>query len=252
MHTPFRRFCAGMGVRVSDALGGCQVASSYGSAAVRRAALCSAVAGLLLSACADTYHSPAEAGDPQRKGVSRQQRAQVRRQPGGRSRPAAGQRAAARPSRRPPTRSSTRAASRAWGRCCWTTSCRLSARRRGSRTRSTRRCARPNTKAQDIICIGRRIDGTWKHLAGARVQPYACKIGAEVARDHRRAAHQRHQRRALFHRQRYRRPERPDDQRDQPALDLDHHQAARVVPGVRGLYSPADMPPSTASAAPVT
>ena len=32
-------------------------------------------------------------------------------------------------------------------------------------------------KAQDVICIGRRIDGSWKHLAGARVQPYACKIG---------------------------------------------------------------------------
>ena len=48
-----------MGVRVSDALGGCQVASSCGSAAVRRAALCSAVAGLLLSACADTHSAPA-------------------------------------------------------------------------------------------------------------------------------------------------------------------------------------------------
>ena len=34
-----------------------------------------------------------------------------------------------------------------------------------------------NVKAQDVICIGRRIDGTWKHLAGARVQPYVCKIG---------------------------------------------------------------------------
>ena len=32
-------------------------------------------------------------------------------------------------------------------------------------------------KAQDVICIGRRIDGSWKHLAGARVQPYVCKIG---------------------------------------------------------------------------
>jgi hypothetical protein len=30
---------------------------------------------------------------------------------------------------------------------------------------------------QDVTCIGRRIDGGWKHLAGARVQPYACKIG---------------------------------------------------------------------------
>ena len=34
-----------------------------------------------------------------------------------------------------------------------------------------------NVKAQDVICIGRRIDGTWKHLAGTRVQPYVCKIG---------------------------------------------------------------------------
>jgi hypothetical protein len=34
-----------------------------------------------------------------------------------------------------------------------------------------------NAKARDIICIGRRIDGSWKHLAGARVQPYVCKIG---------------------------------------------------------------------------
>ena len=34
-----------------------------------------------------------------------------------------------------------------------------------------------NAKAQDVICIGRRIDGSWKHLAGARVQPYVCKIG---------------------------------------------------------------------------
>jgi hypothetical protein len=29
----------------------------------------------------------------------------------------------------------------------------------------------------DITCIGRRIDGGWRYLAGARVQPYACQIG---------------------------------------------------------------------------
>ena len=98
MHTPFRRVCAGMGVRVSDALGGCQVASSCGSAAVRRAALCSAVAGLLLSACADTHSSPGQAGDPQREGDAELQRAETCPQPRGCRGTSAGQGAAARPS----------------------------------------------------------------------------------------------------------------------------------------------------------
>ncbi len=34
-----------------------------------------------------------------------------------------------------------------------------------------------NKMPKDITCIGKRIDGRWKHLAGARVQPYVCKIG---------------------------------------------------------------------------
>ena len=33
------------------------------------------------------------------------------------------------------------------------------------------------TRARDVVCIGRRIDGSWKYLAGARVQPYVCRIG---------------------------------------------------------------------------
>jgi hypothetical protein len=33
------------------------------------------------------------------------------------------------------------------------------------------------TTARDVVCIGRRIDGSWKYLAGARVQPYVCRIG---------------------------------------------------------------------------
>jgi hypothetical protein len=35
-----------------------------------------------------------------------------------------------------------------------------------------------NKTAQDITCIGKRIDGRWRHLAGARVQPYTCRFGA--------------------------------------------------------------------------
>ena len=31
--------------------------------------------------------------------------------------------------------------------------------------------------ARDITCIGKRIDGRWRHLAGARVQPYVCRFG---------------------------------------------------------------------------
>jgi hypothetical protein len=34
-----------------------------------------------------------------------------------------------------------------------------------------------NKTAQDITCIGKRIDGRWRYLAGARVQPYICGIG---------------------------------------------------------------------------
>ena len=34
-----------------------------------------------------------------------------------------------------------------------------------------------NQMPKDITCIGKRIDGRWKYLAGARVQPYVCKIG---------------------------------------------------------------------------
>ena len=31
--------------------------------------------------------------------------------------------------------------------------------------------------SQDVVCIGRRMDGRWRYLAGARVQPYVCRIG---------------------------------------------------------------------------
>jgi hypothetical protein len=34
------------------------------------------------------------------------------------------------------------------------------------------------TTPQDIACIGRRMDGRWRYLAGARVQPYICRFGA--------------------------------------------------------------------------
>jgi hypothetical protein len=34
-----------------------------------------------------------------------------------------------------------------------------------------------NKASRDIACIGKRIDGGWRYLAGARVQPYICKIG---------------------------------------------------------------------------
>jgi hypothetical protein len=32
-------------------------------------------------------------------------------------------------------------------------------------------------QASEIVCIGKRMDGGWQYLAGARVQPYICKIG---------------------------------------------------------------------------
>jgi hypothetical protein len=34
-----------------------------------------------------------------------------------------------------------------------------------------------NIVSKDVGCIGKRIDGGWRYLAGARVQPYICKIG---------------------------------------------------------------------------
>jgi len=34
-----------------------------------------------------------------------------------------------------------------------------------------------NKTPQEITCIGKRVGGRWRHLAGARVQPYTCRIG---------------------------------------------------------------------------
>ena len=78
------------------------------------------------------------------------------------------------------------------------------------------------------------IDGNWKHLAGARVQPYTCKIGErwlEITAELRisGAAGEHYSTVSDIAAQ-----NATNDRRDQPALDLDHHQAARLVSGVRG------------------
>src|SRR5204863_7950571 len=36
-----------------------------------------------------------------------------------------------------------------------------------------------NKTPQEITCIGKRVSGRWRHLPGARVQPYTCKIGEQ-------------------------------------------------------------------------
>jgi hypothetical protein len=166
-----------MGVRVSDALGGCQVASSKGSAAMRRATLCSAVAGLLLSACADTYHSPA-------KQVTRSANVSASNsapRSSGNREVAAARPPAKAPQPTPAVPSDTLFDSRRIeGVGTLLLDDIMPLVRQAPRLRDEVDAAlrEANTKAQDVICIGRRIDGGWKHLAGARVQPYACKIGA--------------------------------------------------------------------------
>jgi hypothetical protein len=34
-----------------------------------------------------------------------------------------------------------------------------------------------NKTAAEVTCVGKRIDGRWRYLAGARIQPYACRFG---------------------------------------------------------------------------
>lgn len=152
------------------------MASSYGSAASRIGTLCGVVAGLLLSACADTYSSPARqpgrsAKAPVSNGAPRTPRNQ--------------ELAAARPPAKAPPPAPTPPADTLFD------SRRIEAVgtlpledilpliRQAPRLKDEVDAALRdvNGKAANIICIGRRIDGTWKYLAGARVQPYACKIG---------------------------------------------------------------------------
>lgn len=149
--------------------------SSYVSATAR-AALCSAVAALLVSACADAYHSPA-------RQVSRSAKAQVTDSP---SKSVAGRQvAAARPPAKAPKPAPAPPADTLFD----------SRRLEGTGTlllddimRLVRQAPRladevaaalreTNKSPQDITCIGKRIGGDWHHLAGARVQPYVCKIG---------------------------------------------------------------------------
>jgi hypothetical protein len=36
-----------------------------------------------------------------------------------------------------------------------------------------------NKKRSDVICLGMRFPGQWKHLGGLRVSPYSCDFGAK-------------------------------------------------------------------------
>ena len=165
-----------MGVRVSDALGGCQVASSCGSATVRRAALCSAVAGLLLSACADTHSAPARQVTRSVKATPSYSAPRPARNPEvAAARPPA---KAPQPAPLPPS-DTLFDSRRIEGVGTLLLDDIMPLIRQAPRLKDEVDTALrdANAKAQDVICIGRRIDGSWKHLAGARVQPYACKIG---------------------------------------------------------------------------
>ena len=164
-----------MGVRVSDALGGCQVASSYGSAAVRRAALCSAVAGLLLSACADTHSAPARQVTRSVKATPSYSAPRPSRNP---------EVAAARPPAKAPQPvplppSDTLFDSRrieGVGTLTLAEIMRLVQQNPRLRDEVDTALREAGKKADETPCIGKRI-GNWKNLAGARVQPYTCKIG---------------------------------------------------------------------------
>lgn len=152
------------------------MASSNDSAAARRTALCCAVAALLLSACADTYHRPArQVSHSARKPVTHSAP-----KPAGIRETAAARPPATAPQPAPPPPSDTLFDSRRIeGVGTLLLEDVMPLVRQAPRLRDEVDAAlrEANKTAQDVICIGKRIDGSWKFLAGARVQPYACKIG---------------------------------------------------------------------------
>ena len=111
---------------------------------------------------------------------------------------------------------------------------RLVQQTRGCATRSTPRCARPGRRRTRPRASASASATTG--FAGARVQPYTkigerwLKITAEPP--------PRCRGRARSHAQRPRRPERDEDRREQPALDVDHHQARATGLWSEGRYSP--------------
>lgn len=154
------------------------VVCAYVSVAARRAALSSAIAGLLLSGCAEVVHSPAKqsARGARVAGVSYSQ-----------PRPARDVEVVA--AARPPAKAPQPAAPpppdilfdsrriEAVGTLLIEDIMPLIRQAPRLKDEVDAALRESDKKAQEITCIGRRIDGSWKHLAGARVQPYACKIG---------------------------------------------------------------------------
>lgn len=153
---------------------------AYVAIVARLVALASVVAGLAVSGCADFFYSP-------EKQVSRSVRA-----PASRSAPriaASREVAAAQPLPKapqpapappaPPPPADTLFDSRrieGVGTLALAEIMRLVRQNQRLRDEVDAALREAAKSADEITCIGKRI-GNWKYLAGARVQPYTCKIG---------------------------------------------------------------------------